>query len=85
MLEAVEALSSLYHGNMTQTVLSVAFGQEETANVLDISLDLFRLLVEKTDRTVLDFGNQSVVVSFLLNHNVESFKASLESRISESH
>jgi hypothetical protein len=42
---------------MTQTVLSVAFGQEETANVVDISLDLFRLLVEKTDRTVLDFGN----------------------------
>ena len=51
---------------MTQMVSTIAFGPEEQSNIVDLALELFRLLVEKTDRTVLDFGNNTFLVSVSL-------------------
>jgi len=68
IIEVLESLSVLYQANMTHTVSTIAFGPEEQSNLVDLALELFRLLVEKTDRTVLDFGNHNFLVRGYLGY-----------------
>jgi hypothetical protein len=73
LLKVIEDLSALYGANLSTLLQELAFQGETSVN--ELVLELTRVLLEKTDRTVIDLSDRKIRASRLLNRGEGHQKA----------